>query len=47
MSENALRRFMDPEPFVMPGPERMDGRESQVREAGSDGVAEGLGYRTA
>jgi N,N-dimethylformamidase len=46
MSENVLRRFADPEPFVMPGEERMDGRDQQTREAGADGVVEGMGYRT-
>jgi len=46
MSENVLRRFADGEPFVMPAEDRMDGREQQVREAGSDGVVEGMGYRT-
>ncbi len=46
MSENVLRRFADPEPFVMPVEDRMDGRDQQTREAGADGVVEGLGYRT-
>jgi len=46
MSENVLRRFADPAPFVMPGPDRMDGRDQQTREAGADGVVEGMAYRT-
>ena len=46
MSENVLRRFADPQPFVMPGEDRLDGRDQQTREAGADGVVEGMGYRT-
>ncbi|MDA0218556.1 MAG: N,N-dimethylformamidase [Proteobacteria bacterium] len=46
MSENVLRRFADSEPFVLPGEDRMDGRDQQTRESGSDGVVEGMGYRT-
>ena len=46
MTGNVLRRFADAAPFAMPGPDRLDGRDQQTREAGSDGVAEGFGYRT-
>ena len=45
VSANVLARFADPEPFAMPVPDRLDGWRQQVREPGSDGVAEGMGYR--
>jgi len=45
VTSNVLARFADAEPFVMPAPDRLDGWRQQVREPGSDGVAEGLGYR--
>jgi N,N-dimethylformamidase len=45
VTSNVLARFADAEPFVMPAPDRLDGWRRQVREPGSDGVAEGMGYR--
>ena len=45
MSTNVLHRFAAPEPFVMPGADRLGGWRRQEREPGSDGVVEGMGYR--